>query len=108
LAAHQPQQRRCTKTTLPTLLLFEQDLTNLIWVRIGKPFAQLITINFEDIEDKAVCAIVVNKAEQNALYKSKSKKTFYVRTNCTTREINDLEEFGYYLQEKALAQDAQS
>jgi len=49
--------------------LFEQNITNLIWVRIGKPFAKLITINFEDIEGKAVCAIVVNKAEQNAFYK---------------------------------------
>jgi DNA-binding response OmpR family regulator len=81
--------------------LFEQDITSLIWDRIGKAFAQLITINFEDIEGKTVCAIVVKKANQHAFYKKDKKKTFYVRVNCTTREIKDLEEFGDYLQEKA-------
>ena len=84
--------------------LFEQDITSLIWDRIGKAFAQHITINFEEIDGKQVCAMVVNKASQPAFHKKKNKKTFYVRTNCTTREINDLEEFCDYLQEKALAQ----
>jgi CheY-like chemotaxis protein len=81
--------------------LFEQDITSLIWDRIGKAFAQLITINFEELEGKTVCAIVVKKANQHAFYKRNNKKTFYVRVNCTTREIKDLEEFGDYLQEQA-------
>ncbi|HEW98881.1 MAG: hypothetical protein DRR16_02190 [Candidatus Parabeggiatoa sp. nov. 3] len=84
--------------------LFEQQLTSLIWDRIGKAFAQHITICFEEIEGKPVCAIVVNKANKDVFYKRKGKTTFYVRTNCTTREINDFKEFSDYLQEKALAQ----
>lgn len=84
--------------------LFEQQLTSLIWDRIGKAFAQHIAICFEEIEGKLVCAIVVNKAKQAAFYKKNNKKSFYVRTNCTTREINDLEEFSDYFQEKASAQ----
>ncbi len=88
--------------------LFEQELTSLIWERIGKPFAQHITINFEESEGKQICAILVKKASQNAFYKIKGKKTFYCRVNATTREINDLEEFGDYLQEKAEALDSKN
>jgi CheY-like chemotaxis protein len=85
--------------------LFEQELTNLICARIGKAFAQHIMINFEEIDGKQVCAIVVKKATQYAFYKRKNKKAIYIRVNCTTREINDIEEFYNYHQEKALAQE---
>jgi ActR/RegA family two-component response regulator len=77
--------------------LFEQELTSLIWDRIGKPFAQHITINFEEMDGKQICAIVVKKANQEAFYKA----IFYCRVNCTTQAIKTLEEFANYQREKA-------
>jgi len=82
--------------------LFEQELTNLICDRIGKEFAQHITLCFEKIEGKQICAIIVKKAKQKAYYK-KDKTVVYIRANCTTRTIETLEEwFDYIAEEKAL------
>ena len=80
--------------------LFEQELTNLICDRIGKEFAQHITLDFEEIEGKQICAIIVKKAKQKAYYK-KDKTVVYIRANCTTRTIETLEEwFDYIAEEK--------
>jgi len=79
--------------------LFEQELTNLICDRIGKAFAQHITICFEEIEGKQVCGIIVKKAKQKAFYK-KNEHIFYFRVNCTTRTFETLGEWFDYLAEE--------
>lgn len=83
--------------------LFEQELTSLICDHIGKEFAQHITLDFEEIEGKQVCAIIVKQAKNKAYYKedkTKGKTIVYIRANCTTRSIETLEEWFAYVGEE--------
>jgi type I restriction enzyme R subunit len=70
---------------------FEQTLTNLIASYIGIEYSQYIEIDFEQIDDKDICRVIVAKSPRPIFLKEPEGKKFYVRANNLTRFL-DVEE----------------
>lgn len=83
---------------------FEQKLTSYIVDRIGTAFSQFISIRFEQLSQKDICVVDVEKAKEPTFVQAINKnggrqKYFYVRVGCTTRAL-DMEEMYKHFQMK--------
>ncbi len=76
---------------------FEQHLTSLISSQIGPEFSRFISIRFEQIEGKFVCAVDIDKAPEPAFLKVSQGVEFYTRLGNTSRILN-AEEMHRYIQ----------
>jgi CheY-like chemotaxis protein len=74
---------------------FEQTIVNLVCDRIGANFTQLLKTRFETIEEKAVCAIDVQKSDKPAFLKSNKGLEFYIRAGNTSRAIDIPDLYNY-------------
>jgi len=79
-----------------TLDGFEQRLIGFISDHIGKVFTSFIKVRFEDIDEKPVCAVDVNRASEQAFMNGARGKEFYIRAGCTSRSL-DIEEAARYI-----------
>ena len=86
---------------------FENQLRSLIKNYLGAYFnsSELITLRFEKLEDKDVCAVDVKKSPQLAFLRfsaksgEKERKAFFLRTGNRTDEL-DAEQFYKYIQNR--------
>jgi DNA-binding response OmpR family regulator len=67
---------------------FEQTLVNLVSNRMGGNTTPFLTVNFETIEDKAVCAVYVRKCPNPVFLRTEKGIEFYIRSGNTTRSLN--------------------
>jgi hypothetical protein len=75
---------------------FERHLVQLIENNIGKRFLSSIKIRFATIEDKNICAIYIQKANQKAFLKSDKGTEFYIRTGNSSRSLNVPDIYDYF------------
>jgi len=76
---------------------FQQLLASLIMEYIGAAASPLVKVRFEDVEDKRICVIDVDKAPEPVFLKGERGKEFYIRVGTTTR-ILDPEQTMAYIQ----------
>ncbi|MBD2131586.1 putative DNA binding domain-containing protein [Sphaerospermopsis sp. FACHB-1094] len=68
---------------------FKQTIVNLICDRIGPGFMSLVTVRFETIQSKTVCAIDVRKSDIIAVMQGKDKKSeLYIRAGNTSKSLD--------------------
>jgi CheY-like chemotaxis protein len=75
---------------------FERHLVQLIANNIGKRFLSSIKIRFTTIEDKNICAVYIQKANQKAFLKSDKGTEFYIRTGNSSRSLNVPDIYDYF------------
>jgi CheY-like chemotaxis protein len=75
---------------------FERHLVQLIESNIGKRFLSFIKIRFATIEDKNICAVYIQKANQKAFLKSDKGTEFYIRTGNSSRFLNVPDIYDYF------------
>jgi CheY-like chemotaxis protein len=75
---------------------FERHLVQLIENNIGKRFLPSIKIRFVNLEDKNICAIYIQKANQQAFLKSDKGTEFYIRTGNSSRSLNIPDIYDYF------------
>lgn len=72
---------------------FEQTIVHLICTYISANFMSLVTIRFETIDSKIVCAVDVRKSDEIVLMKGKDKKLeLYIRAGNTSKSLIDTPE----------------
>lgn len=76
---------------------FEQLLTSLTSEYIGPEYSGLIKIRLENVDDKSVCVIEADKAQEPAFLKGDCGKEFHIRLGNTTHLL-DAEETVRYIQ----------
>lgn len=74
---------------------FQQLLMSLISEYLGVEYSQYINITFENVENKNVCIINIDKAPQPVFVKEKDTKLFYIRSGNTTKLLNSEEAYNY-------------
>lgn len=74
---------------------FLQCLTNLISSQIGRQFYDYIRVSFEDIDNKIICIVQIERAFQPAYLKTEKGQEFYIRANNTTTPLNMQEAVEY-------------
>ena len=75
---------------------FERLLVDLISESIGVAIAQCYRIRFEDVEDKSVCIIDVERSPEPVFVKESGKeKMFYIRAGNTSRYLDSEETHKY-------------
>ena len=75
---------------------FERHLVQLIENNIGKRFISSIKIRFTNLEDKNICAVYIQKANQKAFLKSDKGTEFYIRTGNSSRFLNVPDIYDYF------------
>ena len=75
---------------------FERHLVQLIENNIGKRFIPSIKIRFTNLEDKNICAVYIQKANQKAFLKSDKGTEFYIRTGNASRSLNVPDIYDYF------------
>ena len=75
---------------------FERHLVQLIESNIGKRFISSIKVRFATIEDKNICAVYIQKANQKAFLKSDKGTEFYIRTANSSRSLNVPDIYDYF------------
>ncbi|MBO1065718.1 MULTISPECIES: RNA-binding domain-containing protein [Nostocales] len=82
----------------------EQTIVNLICDRIGAGFMSLVTVRFETIESKVVCAIDVRKSDIIAIMQGKDKKSeLYIRAGNTSKSLDISETVEFCLKQGKLS-----
>ena len=74
---------------------FEQLLVSLIANSMGPTTAPNYRIRFEEIVDKAVCVVDVDRSSEPVFMKSDKGKTFYIRVGNTSRALDHEETLKY-------------
>jgi len=74
---------------------FQQLLMGLISEYLGVEYSQYINITFENVENKNVCIINIDKALQPVFVREKDTKLFYIRSGNTTKLLNSEEAYNY-------------
>lgn len=77
---------------------FELMLTELIKTHIGAAFVQFINVDFIEIEQRLICAVVVKKSTQVAFLKEGNKTKLYIRTGNSSQLLDDAEQICKHLQ----------
>ena len=75
---------------------FERHLVQLIENNIGKRFIPSIKIRLTNLEDKNICAVYIQKANQKAFLKSDKGTEFYIRTGNASRSLNVPDIYDYF------------
>jgi CheY-like chemotaxis protein len=85
---------------------FEQTIVNLICDRIGAGFMSLVTVRFETIDSKTVCAIDIRKSDIIAVMQGKDKKSeLYIRAGNTSKSLDISETVEFCLKRDKLSGD---
>jgi len=74
---------------------FQQLLMSLISEYLGVEYSQYINITFENVENKNVCIVNIDKAPQPVFVREKDTKSFYIRAGNTTKFLNSEETHNY-------------
>lgn len=74
---------------------FQQLLMSLISEYLGVEYSQYINITFENVENKSVCIVNIDKAPQPVFVREKDTKSFYIRAGNTTKFLNSEETHNY-------------
>ena len=67
---------------------FMQMLSSLVADRIGPEFSRLVRIHFEDLSEKQVCVVDVDRSTEPAFMTSQKGREFYVRLGNTSRALD--------------------
>ena len=65
-----------------------QMLSSLVADRIGPEFSRLVQIHFEDLSEKQVCVVDVDRSMEPAFMTSQKGREFYVRLGNTSRALD--------------------
>jgi len=74
---------------------FQQLLMSLVSEYLGVEYSQYINITFENVENKNVCIVNIDKAPQPVFVREKDTKSFYIRAGNTTKFLNSEETHNY-------------
>lgn len=74
---------------------FEQLLTSLIATGMGMTTAPYFRVRFEDVGEKSVCVVDVDRSPEPVFMKSDRGKAFYVRLGNTSRALDHEEALKY-------------
>jgi len=74
---------------------FYQLLINLVTDRLGLEFVQYIHIDFEKVNGKLVCLVLIKDSPKPVFVKNQNDREFYIRAGPTTRPMNNEESFNY-------------
>ena len=74
---------------------FEQLLISLIAESMGTTTALNFRVRFEEVGDKSVCVVDVERSPEPVFMKSDKGKAFYIRIGNTSRSLDHEETFKY-------------
>lgn len=83
---------------------FQLTLIQLIKDRIGVRFTSFITIRFEQVEQKDVCIVSVQKASRPAVLRDKDKEQFYIRCGNQSQPLKLDEVVEYMLSQQGITE----
>ncbi len=74
---------------------FENHFMTIFTDILGSEFAHYLELKFEDINEKTICVVNIDKSNEPVFYKVNNEEKLFVRAGNTTRELNVREAFKY-------------
>lgn len=70
-------------------------LTNLINQQLGKKYHEFISVNLVNIDDKAICAIAIQKSNSPVFISKNDQDEFYIRASASSQPLKMSEAMDY-------------